>query len=505
MYSCEVISILLDDNMEAIQYALMKNGIIDNIFSMISILPHKQLQFFHLLPIYSLFKTNSLLISQAMLERGFLQLLKLFLNSQSENVLMQTTYCIYQFFFNQSILENKQQLNQLREQIQKQGSLEKLIEIFRNDAYQNQKIYQNIALAIGFLYKASPIPTSYGSIIIDFLKQLSCQMNSPMSVYALFALSHVAECKDNHPLIYSGIFIAEVNDILHDNERESLLQNSLYLLTLMFMNGGNISQKYPDGSIQPEVKQILINEKQAFNHINKVIEDVLDQDILWMREQLSHNCCEVAYFLLEGNPDSVDVALQDNGIIDHIIEMIERVSDVQIDHLKPVTEVSLLCNPEQWEIMQSKNGLDVLIRAVSSQNEDVIFESISCIERICYQMGVNEVEGKQNIMKDYLEQDGVMQKFIEIATSRQDKYQNYAIVQCAALIISHLYKAAPLPEQFGKIVTDILKQQLSDPEDDVYPFAIQGLGNLVECNDLKVLLFNHEEEEELQEIALQDA
>ncbi|KAA6389821.1 MAG: hypothetical protein EZS28_014653 [Streblomastix strix] len=141
MTASETASILLTDNKQAAETATCKDGIIDQILKNLQILPVEEIQFYHILPLYTFFQMIDIDKKRLILDKGVMNMMKSFLNSV------------------------------------------------------NEIINQHIALSIGFLFKAAQIPDEFGSQIIVSLEDLTCKMNSTLSVFALLALDYLAECQ----------------------------------------------------------------------------------------------------------------------------------------------------------------------------------------------------------------------------------------------------------------------------------------------------------------------
>ncbi|KAA6372611.1 MAG: hypothetical protein EZS28_031862 [Streblomastix strix] len=195
MTASETASILLTDNKQAAETATSKDGIIDQILKNLQILPVEEIQFYHLLPLYTFFQMIDIDKKRLILDKGVMNMMKSFLNSVCEIVLVHVTYIIYQIFYLESADVQEQVQNQLRIGVQKDGIITKLIKIFNNETYSNIKINQHIALSIGFLFKAAQIPDEFGNLIIAQLEELACKMNSTLSIFALLALDYLAECQ----------------------------------------------------------------------------------------------------------------------------------------------------------------------------------------------------------------------------------------------------------------------------------------------------------------------
>ncbi|KAA6395784.1 MAG: hypothetical protein EZS28_008693 [Streblomastix strix] len=93
-------------------------------------------------------------------------------------------------------LEGEGKPNPLLKEMDKDGTLTKLVEIFQNEKYQNKQIIVYAACSIGRLFKATELPQEFGqSVIINLLKDLSLLADRNLSDQSLFTLICLAECE----------------------------------------------------------------------------------------------------------------------------------------------------------------------------------------------------------------------------------------------------------------------------------------------------------------------
>ncbi|KAA6393252.1 MAG: hypothetical protein EZS28_011224 [Streblomastix strix] len=121
---CEAASIFLEDSEETFPFAIESGGIIDEIISLLNKLP-------------------------------------------IENIRQ---------------LEGEGKPNPLLKEMEKGGTLSKLIKIFQNDKYEDNDINTWSACSIGSLFKALPLPIEFGPIVINYLKDNVIKPNNSITL-----------------------------------------------------------------------------------------------------------------------------------------------------------------------------------------------------------------------------------------------------------------------------------------------------------------------------------
>ncbi|KAA6370968.1 MAG: hypothetical protein EZS28_033505 [Streblomastix strix] len=192
---CEAASNLLEDNKESIPFAIEIGGIIDQIISLLNKLPIENINEFHLLPLFNIICLSNFEQRKILAEKGILKEMNKILNSKNEQVLDYSTYILMKIIYSIGQLEGEGKPNPVREEMKKDGTLTKLIEIFQNDQYINKDINSRAACSIGRLYKASPLPSEIEYAIINCLKELAICSNYVITSESFSTLSLLAECQ----------------------------------------------------------------------------------------------------------------------------------------------------------------------------------------------------------------------------------------------------------------------------------------------------------------------
>jgi hypothetical protein len=66
-------------------------------------------------------------------------------------------------------LEGKGKPNPLLKEMERDGTVIKLVEVFQNDKYENKDINVWSACSVGRLYKATQVPSEFGPTIVKEL------------------------------------------------------------------------------------------------------------------------------------------------------------------------------------------------------------------------------------------------------------------------------------------------------------------------------------------------
>ncbi|KAA6366332.1 MAG: hypothetical protein EZS28_038141 [Streblomastix strix] len=107
-------------------------------------------------------------------------------------------YEIITAFGNSSVLELP---HPFREQMQNEGQLNKLIEIFQYKQYQDKYINYYAACIVGLLFKATPLPSEFGPGIVNMIKDYSKLPNPFYSHVKHHVFSDLSENINNHQLL----------------------------------------------------------------------------------------------------------------------------------------------------------------------------------------------------------------------------------------------------------------------------------------------------------------
>ncbi|KAA6380130.1 MAG: hypothetical protein EZS28_024342, partial [Streblomastix strix] len=192
---CESASVLLEDNEESFPFAVESGGIIDETISILNKLPIENINEFHIILLIDLVNSINNEQIKILVEKGILKVINKTLNSENEEVLDNSTFILMKIFYGIGELEGEGKPNPLLIEMEKDGTLTKLIEIFKNDKYKDKETNTQAACSIGLLFKAIPIPTEIGSQIIIHIKDNIENDSAQNFVQSFATLSFLVECK----------------------------------------------------------------------------------------------------------------------------------------------------------------------------------------------------------------------------------------------------------------------------------------------------------------------
>lgn len=122
-----------------------------------------------------------------------MKVIKKVLNSENEIVLFRITEIFWKLIADINKIGEEGSPYPLREELEKDGTLAKLIEIFGNENYNDRKINSWIACSIGSLFRSYPLPSEIKPFIIIYIKEKLDDSEERISFIALFTLFCLAE------------------------------------------------------------------------------------------------------------------------------------------------------------------------------------------------------------------------------------------------------------------------------------------------------------------------
>ncbi|KAA6371087.1 MAG: hypothetical protein EZS28_033386, partial [Streblomastix strix] len=192
---CEAASVLLINNQQSFPFAIESGGIIDEIISLINNLSIENINYEYLRPLCRIVRSSDFEQRKIVVEKRILKVMNKTLNSEDEQVLYGLMDILMEIIYGIGQLEGEGKPNPLLKEMEKDGTLTKLIEIFRNDKYKDKDINTFAACSIGMLFKATQIPSEIGPFIIIHLKDYIIKPNHFISSNSFLALCCIAECE----------------------------------------------------------------------------------------------------------------------------------------------------------------------------------------------------------------------------------------------------------------------------------------------------------------------
>ncbi|KAA6384768.1 MAG: hypothetical protein EZS28_019707 [Streblomastix strix] len=206
---------------------------------------------------------------------------KSLLNNKNENAIWNATYSMFVITLTMSGFDQEENQNSMKEQMDKDGTIAKLVEIFKNGQYLDKQINQQVAITIGLLFKGLPIPSDFGPALIDTLKQLSLSQQSHFSNNSIDALKQrlILLCcqatsimlQDNEPAM--SLTISEGNLL---RELISVFQK----LPVDEVTSGHLAALFDVFNFTTIRKIETIPEDEILELMMKMLESN-DEDIIW--------------------------------------------------------------------------------------------------------------------------------------------------------------------------------------------------------------------------------
>ncbi|KAA6398511.1 MAG: hypothetical protein EZS28_005961 [Streblomastix strix] len=260
---CELMSLIFEGNPQLIPIAMQENGIVDllvaNIYGSLTESLHNQIEL--LLTIVNESLDDSL---QEMFRRGVIRVVINHLDSEYQNPQLKASEIIMLIVQSGSVDVKVGEQNRYRNEIQKDGTLQILMDFFIDDKII-RAIKVNIVQTISLLFKALPLPSEYGYEIVKVLKMQIIGIDDNKSSITLSILCGLAECEANHAYILSDGFIKEIEQCLKNKERKKTCCEALHLLIALIKNGSSQTKEIIQKGIQ-----ITLIQQHSFSRNKKI-------------------------------------------------------------------------------------------------------------------------------------------------------------------------------------------------------------------------------------------
>ncbi|KAA6367372.1 MAG: hypothetical protein EZS28_037101 [Streblomastix strix] len=197
---------LLNDSRVDIDAQMKKGIFFDQLFKFFEEIPHEQIIDEFAFILVAIIDVTTDAQKLKMKKERYLQPLIHHLNCSDEFVLVDVTLFLTYIVIQQKETGEIQQYNEIRHFFIKNGGLELLIKIFKNENIQREDIKKNCAFIIGSLHKAQKIPSEYRSAVIVFLKGMFSDEDNEYVYLSALTLAQLAECKVK--IIDQGLMLA---------------------------------------------------------------------------------------------------------------------------------------------------------------------------------------------------------------------------------------------------------------------------------------------------------
>ncbi|KAA6356108.1 MAG: hypothetical protein EZS28_048365, partial [Streblomastix strix] len=192
--ACQVLESLVVDNRSCVTIVI-ESGIIDEVLSIINIILLSQVQLVHLSPLHEFLEVCTSYQKLLFIEKGIIPTMRRLLDSPDELCVRMAVGMIERVLHASWMQAGELEETEVRKIIEKDGTLDKLVDVLENEEYQDQEINEKVALAIGQAFKATAIPIGYRSEVIQLIKRITNHEDQYMSSVAIRVLAGLAENK----------------------------------------------------------------------------------------------------------------------------------------------------------------------------------------------------------------------------------------------------------------------------------------------------------------------
>ncbi|KAA6373388.1 MAG: hypothetical protein EZS28_031085, partial [Streblomastix strix] len=204
--ACDTVSALLNNNFEAIQIALSKDGIVDALIAIIDKFQITQLKAQFINPISNLMYMLSFEQKEELIEKGMQKVIFKSLQSNDPGVVLNSVNICCDIVNSSSQQAKEGEINKLKEVMDKEGITVKIFDILVNNQFQDAEIIGKLAISIGLIFKANPLPAQTGHIVIQLLKQQIVNPDPYIYINSLYSIACLSENQENHQLIIAATF-----------------------------------------------------------------------------------------------------------------------------------------------------------------------------------------------------------------------------------------------------------------------------------------------------------
>ncbi|KAA6393810.1 MAG: hypothetical protein EZS28_010662, partial [Streblomastix strix] len=233
---CSILNTLLVDNQDCVN-VVIETGIIDEVLSIINLILLSQVQIVHLSPLHEFFEICSSQQKLLFINKGIIPTMQRLLDSRDE-LCVKIAVGIIERIIHASQQQQQSQGVQIdiRQIIENDGTLDKLVTVLQNDEYQDQEVNQNASLAIGQIFKASPLPKEFRNDVILTIKKMTNNEDQYISCVAIGILAGLAECQDNHSDILSSNYPASIARFI-SQKKDIIVHYTLQLIYNILTHG----------------------------------------------------------------------------------------------------------------------------------------------------------------------------------------------------------------------------------------------------------------------------
>ncbi|KAA6396561.1 MAG: hypothetical protein EZS28_007913 [Streblomastix strix] len=159
---CEAAYALLEENKESFLFAIEIGGIIDEVISLLNKLSIENINYQHLLPLFRITNFSNFEQRKILVEKGILKGLSKTFSSENDLVVSFSVFMASRILNGIGQLKGEGKQNPLFQELESDGTLTKLVEIFLTDKFDDIFVKVYSACSIGRIFKATQLPVEFG-------------------------------------------------------------------------------------------------------------------------------------------------------------------------------------------------------------------------------------------------------------------------------------------------------------------------------------------------------
>ncbi|KAA6392952.1 MAG: hypothetical protein EZS28_011523 [Streblomastix strix] len=236
---CNLITLLMDGNPQIIPGILEKGELIELLITHMKKSNITECLINQIEPIYMIVNECTDDMLQEMFKMGIIQAISKHLENDDKRVVIKASYIILQVIEAGSANIKEGEQNIFKNELENDGTVCQLIEVFLNEEDDNTQIKGNIGVAISLIHKSLQLPSQQIELIVEYVKNLLKGLDEEMTYIALVSLVGLAEFKDNHELLLAEEFINDILQILRRKGEDQINIEIMHLLRTLIMLGSN--------------------------------------------------------------------------------------------------------------------------------------------------------------------------------------------------------------------------------------------------------------------------
>ncbi|KAA6394127.1 MAG: putative protein kinase domain protein [Streblomastix strix] len=363
----------------------------------------------------------------------------------------------------------------------------------------------NCALALCWLHCGILIPNELNDVITR-LKEVIKENEIDLQYKALYALSQLAKCQQNHSRILENEFMKDIALFVRSDKPEARLA-SLQFLVL------HKKKKKEESKQAKELCSWITcrDELESFIRLNKESDgkDLSEKQEIIKEGGLKDVCsvlhrgkdgsndiefavikgCEITDNLLSWNNPQLQITAEEKEFIDSLITFLSAfpLNKICPQHLSSISNFSAQ-NIELCSYLMKKGIIAVMNKIIECKDEQIIEICLSVIQTVIEHYQYTTKIGQSIPCLKTLDDGGTINRLTRIM--KLNTYTNNNINKRAILTLGFAYKGIQLSADISEDIVNGLKQIVSDPKDKLFNSSIHCIGSILQFKDNHPILLS---------------